>query len=201
MQMLEKPRTHLLRFSFRFKTPEPEAYAEFQKFMKRLRAKRPATDFSYICVVEYGTKGTKRLHLHALLCSPKEITGRVVRQHWKAGQTHAKLADIKSARYVTKYLFKDQLKSHRVRCSQNYGKPNEKIINNDTVAEILAHFPKARIKRASASDGLAIPRKLLKPSFGKVSAVALRSPVSVVRRSEERCRQVTARFLSGVPSV
>jgi len=194
MNMLRFPRTILLRFSYRFKTPEPQAYAEFQKFMKRLRAKQPANDFSYICVVEYGTKATKRLHLHALLCCPKEVTIRSVRRHWKAGQTHGKLADIGSARYVTKYLFKDQLKSHRVRCSQKYGEPDEKIINNSTVVEVLAHFPKAKLVRARASDGGVVPRRMLKPSFERASASALRHPVSVVSRSEIRCGQIISRF-------
>jgi len=184
----------MLRFSFRFATPEPKAYAEFQKFMKRLRAKQKATTFSYLCVVEYGTKGTKRLHLHALISCPKDVTIRSIRTHWKAGQTHGKLADNGSSRYISKYLFKDQLLNHRVRCSQGYGKPPERIIDNETVHEILAHFPKATIKRVATPDGSAIPRKLIKPQWAAAIAASQKTHSAVTIAALRRCQQITSRF-------
>jgi len=192
--MAAHPRSVMLRFSFRFATPEPKAYAEFQKFMKRLRAKQKSTDFSYICVVEYGTKGTKRLHLHALICCPKDVTIRSIRTHWKAGQTHGKLADNGSARYLTKYLFKDQLQNHRVRCSQGYGKPPSRLIDNETIHEILAHFPKATVKRVATPDGSAIPRKLIKPQWTSAISKAQKTNSAVTIAAHRRCQQIISRF-------
>jgi len=194
LQTAAHPRTILLRFSFRFKTPEPAAYAEFQKFMKRLRAKQKTTEFSYLCVVEYGTKGTKRLHLHALIHCPKAVTIRSIRSHWKAGQTHGKLADREASRYVCKYLFKDQLMNHRVRCSQKYGQPPERIIDNETIHEILAHFPKATVKRVASSDGSAIPRKLIKPQWASAKTQALKTNSAVSIAAHRRCTQIISRF-------
>ena len=194
LQMAAHPRSIMLRFSFRFATPEPKAYAEFQKFMKRLRAKQKATTFSYLCVVEYGTKGTKRLHLHALVSCPKDVTIRSIRKHWKAGQTHGKLADNGTAHYITKYLFKDQLLNHRVRCSQGYGQPPQGIIDNETVHEILAHFPKATIKRVATPDGSPIPRKLIKPQWAASISSAQKTHSAVVIAAQRRCQQITSRF-------
>jgi len=170
----------MLRFSFRFATSEPKAYAEFQKFMKRLRAKQKATTFSYLCVVEYGTKGTKRLHLHALISCPKDVTIRSIRIHWKAGQTHGKLADNGFSRYISKYLFKDQLLNHRVRCSQGYGKLLERLIDNEIVYEILVHFPKATVKRVVTPDGSAILRKLIKPQWTASKTAATKTYSAVI---------------------
>ena len=162
--------------------------------MKRLRAKQKATTFSYLCVVEYGTKGTKRLHLHALISCPKDVTIRSIRKHWKAGQTHGKLADNGTAHYITKYLFKDQLLNHRVRCSQGYGQAPEGIINNETVHEILAHFPKATVKRVATPDGSAIPRKLIKPQWAASKASALKTNSAVAIAAQRRCTQIISRF-------
>jgi len=162
--------------------------------MKRLRAKQKSTVFSYICVVEYGTKGTKRLHLHALISCPKDVTIRSIRKHWKAGQTHGKLADNGSARYLTKYLFKDQLMNHRVRCSQGYGKPPERIIDNETVHEILAHFPKATVKRVATPDGSAIPRKLIRPQWAAAVSAAQKTNSAVIIAAQRRCQQIISRF-------
>jgi len=184
----------MLRFSFRFATPEPKAYAEFQKFMKRLRAKQKTTEFSYLCVVEYGTKGTKRLHLHALVHCPKSVTIRSIRTHWKAGQTHGKLADNGTAQYVTKYLFKDQLINHRVRCSQGYGQAPERLIHNETIHEILAHFPKATVKRVATPDGSAIPRKLIKPQWAAAIAASQKTNTAVTIAAHRRCKQIISRF-------
>ena len=194
LQIARHPRSVMLRLSFRFATSEPKAYSEFQKFMKRLRAKQKTTQFSYLCVVEYGTKGTKRLHLHALVSCPKEVTIRSIRKHWKAGQTHGKLADSGSSAYVTKYLFKDQLMNHRVRCSQGYGKPPERIIDNETVHEILAHFPKATVKRVATPDGSAIPRKLIKPQWTSAISKAQKTNSAVTIAAHRRCQQIVSRF-------
>jgi len=194
LQYAAHPRTILLRFSFRYATPEPKAYAEFQKFMKRLRAKQKTTEFSYLCVVEYGTQNTKRLHLHALVHCPNTVTIRSIRSHWKAGQTHGKLADIAASRYVCKYLFKDQLMNHRVRCSQRYGVLPERLIDNETVHEILSHFPKATIKRVATPDGSAIPRKLSKPQFKAAQINALRTKSAINIAAAQRCGQIISRF-------
>jgi len=75
--------------------------------MKRLRVKQKFTIFLYLCVVEYGTKGTKRLHLHALISCLKDVIIWFICIYWKAGQTHGKFADYGSSRYISKYLFKD----------------------------------------------------------------------------------------------
>ena len=132
--------------TFTFRPGAPDRYAEFQKFMKRLR-KDGAKGVRYLVTGERGTTGG-RFHLHALLHGDRQLTQRLVRSNWTQGYSQASLvrSSVRCVRYVSKYLAKQIGEGHRVRASLSYGLHAhnvlmEKVPQNEIVASVLHHFP------------------------------------------------------------
>lgn len=91
----------------------------FTLYMKRVR-KEARVPLRYLLAVERHKDGFP--HLHALVHERGfEVGKRLLQKQWGHGFSHCKLADAKSARYVTKYVSKDL--ECRVRASQRYGRP------------------------------------------------------------------------------
>lgn len=108
-----------------FSTPEGEFQLmawwggmDVTKYLKRVRKQLPPRSLRYLLVTETGElRG--RMHFHLLLHGSADLTYRVITSPWNHGFIHAKLADAKAPRYVTKYVAKSMLS--RVRASVNYG--------------------------------------------------------------------------------
>lgn len=92
---------------------------DFTKYFKRLRKHQDKEGgLRYLLVCEAHKSGLP--HYHALIHEYGPAIGkRIIQGNWQAGFSSAKLADEKSAFYVTKYLSKDILA--RVRASKKYG--------------------------------------------------------------------------------
>lgn len=96
------------------------------RFFKRLR-KNTGMKFRYLVVHEQHADGFP--HVHMLVHeSTGHVTKREVQREWPFGFTVVKLADIKTARYVCKYVSKDAMA--RVRASINYGRSKQ---NSDII--------------------------------------------------------------------
>jgi len=103
------------------------AYADIQKFHKRLRKRlaRSQRGYRFAMVTEYGELNG-RLHYHALIHeSAGPILYRDICDSWNGGFVQAKLVDCSSDRgvlgaasYVSKYIAKA---ASRLRASVNYG--------------------------------------------------------------------------------
>lgn len=80
----------------------------FKLFNKRLRYKYPNIDYQYIAVIERGTQGTKRLHLHTLFFGLPYIPSSEFADIWIYGVIDIKAIDEYNeiANYVLKYIEK-----------------------------------------------------------------------------------------------
>jgi hypothetical protein len=76
-----------------------------------------------------------------------DLTRREVESEWKFGFKNAKLMKSESqlARYIAKYITKDERKGKNYRASIRYGGLDEKITNNKLVQETMVHFPNSRV--------------------------------------------------------
>lgn len=121
------PKTWFATFTFDWKTRPcqtesqwPYARRQFTLFLKRLR--KLGCGLRYLAVFEAHADGRPHIHclLHAKVGSP--LLWRHVDKAWIDGFHKTKLCgdSVGSARYVTKYLFKDGSKC-RVRASIKYG--------------------------------------------------------------------------------
>lgn len=83
-----------------------EVIHRFKLFQKRLR--RRYSDFEYISIIERGTKGTERLHLHTLFFGLPYIKANEFADLWQYGTIDIKaLEDYNEvANYVLKYIEK-----------------------------------------------------------------------------------------------
>lgn len=109
----------------------------FDRFKRRL--KRAVHDeFEYIAVIERGTKGTKRLHMHCIFFNLPYVKNSVFRKIWKYG--NVKINAVKNhedlAGYVTKYIEKTLMDGNYIpkgkrfyTTSQDLKKPIEYIMN------------------------------------------------------------------------
>lgn len=121
-----------------------ELSKEFTLYLKRVR--KAGYKFRYMMVAEKHKDGFP--HLHALVHEVSAaIPKRALQERWKLGFTNCKLADKFQARYLAKYLAKEQLA--RVRASVRYG---QYLYNSDTInpegvkkveRDILTSFPAA----------------------------------------------------------
>lgn len=109
---------------------ERSAYAEVQKFFKRLRKNHPAAKFRYLAVYERG-EVTGRSHYHVLI---HEVGSRpVLKMHLEsawASHVHARLVDKEgdgAPSYVTKYLTKSL--DTPPRASARYGVARSVIVS------------------------------------------------------------------------
>lgn len=84
-----------------------EVIKRFKLFNKRLRYKIN-TDYQYIAVIERGTQGTKRLHLHTLFFGLPYIPADELADLWTYGTIDIKAIDDYNeiANYVLKYIEK-----------------------------------------------------------------------------------------------
>lgn len=155
------------------------AYPEFQKYLKRVR-KQTNGSIRFLCVSEHG-KTTGRFHLHCLLHGDHGLHFKKARSQWSLGFTSGvvvkgtqrgvdKYAPRKAARYVSKYVTKDD---GRKRPSTSYGMPYRGVDLNDTkipefLTSVHTHFPKADL-RGVRIDGTAVPRDRVRELF-KVDA-------------------------------
>lgn len=117
-------------------------------FIRRLRSMLQSK-FSYIVVPEFGSKND-RLHFHGLLYFPKRIdlVSTDLRRAWPYGFYLCEPADQGSARYVTKYTFKDlgrtALSNAKLRpyyTSVGFGSKNSVLKRKAQNGENLSRYP------------------------------------------------------------
>ena len=105
---------------------------EIQRFLKRIR-KNSKAKLRYICVQELHKSGEP--HYHMLIHEVEgTLTKAVLQAAWRWGFSQAKLADPKTAIYVSKYLSKSQ--GARVRASLGYGH-NRTLFSETSVASVI----------------------------------------------------------------
>ena len=105
---------------------------EIQRFLKRIR-KNSKAKLRYICVQELHKSGEP--HYHLLIHEVEgTLTKAVLQAAWRWGFSQAKLADPKTAIYVSKYLSKSQ--GARVRASLGYGH-NRTLFSETSVASVI----------------------------------------------------------------
>lgn len=128
--------TKFLTLTFRpgagFEKQKSKRYAEFQKFMKRLRSKNDGHNFRYCCVAEQGERASRRWHFHVLLHCSHPLALRAIRKHWKGGISHARIAGQNDGRYVSKYLTKAA--NNRPSASVSYG-----VLDQGALIDALRH--------------------------------------------------------------
>lgn len=102
-----------------FRYRHAEISKEITLWLKRVR-KESEADLRYCLTVEAHKSGLPHYHLllHENLSS-RPVLHRTLGSQWRLGYSSFKLADRRSAFYVTKYLSKDA--RARVRASQRYG--------------------------------------------------------------------------------
>lgn len=103
-----------------------ELSKEITKFFKRIR-KNSGAKLKYILVCERHASGLPHYHclLHELRGS-QPLTKRVLQKGWRYGYSAAKLVDDEgTARYICKYLAKDNLARVRASIAYGDGSPSE----------------------------------------------------------------------------
>ena len=129
---------------------EKEGYKDVQLMLKRLRKKH---SFRFLCVAELQKRGI--IHYHLVVHG--DLTRRQVEAEWKYGFSNAKLVkDEKIAKYISKYVSKDQRKGKNYRASIGYGKAKENVKENDIVKKVFEFFPDARVSKIA---GVKVPYK------------------------------------------
>ena len=145
-----------------YKGAEKDGYKDVQLMLKRLRKgnkkkKQKPLTFRFMCVAELQKRGVVHYHLAV----HGELTRRQVEAEWHYGFSNAKLMrDLDIAKYISKYLTKDNRKGKNYRASIHYGQLKENVTENDTVKKVFEYFPNARIIR---KDNVKIPYKYQYP--------------------------------------
>lgn len=115
-------------------------WPDIQKALKRMRSN--GHDFRYFCAPEFGD--TKGRHHYHLLFHGNGLTARAVRNHWKQGYTHARVARQGDGSYIGKYAAKQP---GRKCASLRYGLPDKAVLPaNPMISEIFKCFAKAEIR-------------------------------------------------------
>lgn len=103
METLKAGRTFLFTGTFRDQPHDREvASEELTRWLYRVRKRRRGV--RYFAAFERHKSGAWHLHV---LAHGNDLTTRDLRTPWRAGFSNAQLADVKAARYVTKYVTKD----------------------------------------------------------------------------------------------
>jgi hypothetical protein len=119
---------------------EKEGYRDVQLMLKRLRKK---FSFRFMCKSELQKRGVVHYHLAV----HGNMSRREVESEWKFGYKNAKLMrnEQQLARYIAKYITKDERKGKNYRASIRYGGIDAKISDNKMVKEAMVHFPNSRV--------------------------------------------------------
>jgi hypothetical protein len=119
---------------------EKEGYRDVQLMLKRLRKKYK---FRFMCKSELQKRGVVHYHLAV----HGDLTRRQVESEWKYGYRNAKLMKNENqlARYIAKYITKDERKGKNYRASIRYGNLKDDITDNKMVKETMVHFPNSRV--------------------------------------------------------
>ena len=119
---------------------EKEGYRDVQLMLKRLRKK---FNFRFMCKSELQKRGVVHYHLAV----HGDLTRRQVESEWKYGYRNAKLMKSENhlARYIAKYITKDERKGKNYRASIRYGNLKDEVTENEMVKETMAYFPNSRI--------------------------------------------------------
>ena len=119
---------------------EKEGYRDVQLMLKRLRKK---FSFRFMCKSELQKRGVVHYHLAV----HGDMSRREVESEWKYGFKNAKLMrnEQQLARYIAKYITKDNRKGKNYRASIRYGGIDEKMAADNMVKEAMVHFPNSRV--------------------------------------------------------
>ncbi len=80
--------------------------------------------FQYIAVIERGTLGTKRLHLHIICFDLPYINVRELQKVWKYGRIDQKVVkNMEVVSYMTKYIEKNLMKKTILKKIADYISP------------------------------------------------------------------------------
>lgn len=103
-----KERDKFITLTFENNPDRTELLYCFKKFNMRLKYEYPNIDYKYLAVMERGTRGQKKLHLHVLFFDLPFIPAKKFREIWKYGHVKmnavAKYSDLSD--YLTKYVTK-----------------------------------------------------------------------------------------------
>lgn len=131
-------------------------YAVVQKWLKRVRKAHPTVTFRYMAVLEHGERRGRR-HYHLLVCCDKKLHTRLFRKKWTQGWTACRIAKATDARYVTKYITKQ---NERPRASNGWGsRPLGTLFEHPMVVAFYKAFPSARFRTLKV-DGVSVPWSL-----------------------------------------
>ena len=75
-----------ITLTFKDKPTREDVFMKFKRFNGRLRKLYPNIDFQFISVLERGSKGTKRLHLHCLYFGLPYIKQKQLQDIWQYGK-------------------------------------------------------------------------------------------------------------------
>lgn len=112
----------------------------FKLFQKRLRRRYKDFDFQYIAIIERGTKGTERLHLHTLFFGLPFIPATEFKEIWRYGNIDLKAIDEYNeiANYVLKYVEKTLTEDNYIEkgkkfyiTSRNLKRPETVFLNDE----------------------------------------------------------------------
>lgn len=98
-----------ITLTFKGKEPTRQQVTDcFHKFKIRLKRKFPNVDYKYIAVIERGTQGTERLHMHVIFFNLPFIKRNEFQEIWKYGRVDMRAIDTfyDLANYVVKYVEK-----------------------------------------------------------------------------------------------
>lgn len=101
-----KEKDKFITLTFAEEPTRREVVQKFHNFKIRLKRKYP--DVEYIAVIERGTKGTKRLHLHCLFFNLPYVPQKEFTAIWKYGRVDIQAIDsfYDLANYILKYIEK-----------------------------------------------------------------------------------------------
>lgn len=99
-----KEQDKFITLTFEIFCKRDEVLAKFKLFNRRLKLKYPNIDYQYIAVIERGTNGTQRLHLHCLFFGLPYIPFDEFKELWTYGGVQ--LNSIKNTRNMSQYVLK-----------------------------------------------------------------------------------------------
>lgn len=145
-QYKEKDKFITLTFAGEEPTRE-EVVEKFRQFKYRLKRRYP--DVEYIAVIERGTQGTKRLHLHCIFFNLPYVKQKEFTQIWKYGRVDIQAIDsfYDLANYIVKYVEKTLEDGSYIPKgkrfyfpSQGLKKPSEYCMMNEAAEEFITQI-------------------------------------------------------------
>lgn len=157
-QYVEKDK--FITLTFNHHVDREQLLLEFKNFIRRLKRKY-GTGFEYIAVIERGTKGEKKLHLHCIFFNLPYVKNSYLRKIWGNGfvKINAFESEQDIVSYMIKYVEKTLIDDNYIGkgkkfyfTSQNLNKPVESFCTLAEAVKLINNYEEIYPDKVSICD-------------------------------------------------